>query len=82
MKSLSILIIILFHTIVSGQEYRIEYGNKKFMEYKYICSQDNGFTLNKKLKDGKYIVNNKINPEITLMKLITKSKRNWHLDFL
>ena len=75
MKSLFIIFFILFNTIVLGQEYRIEYGNKKFMKYHYLCSQDNGFTLKKKLKDGKYIVYSKTYPEVTIIEAYYKNRK-------
>ncbi len=64
----SIIIIFLTFPILSfGQEYKIEYGNKKYMKYHYHCSHDNGFTLKEKLKDEKYLVNSKEDSELNLI---------------
>jgi len=64
----SITIIFLTFSFLSfGQEYKIEYGSKRYMKYHYHCSHDNGFNLKKKLKDGKYLVSSQENPELILI---------------
>ena len=67
MKFWITLIFLTFSFLSFGQEFKIEYGNKRYMKYDYHCSHDNGFTLKKKLKDGKYLVNSKESPEIILI---------------
>lgn len=79
MKSL-LTILILTSIHASGQEYSIEYGDKKYMNYHYYCSHNNGFTLKKKLADGKYTVYSKEFPGITIIEGYYKSRKrtgNW-----
>ena len=67
MKFLITIIFLTFTFLSYGQEYKIDYGNKRFMKYHYHCSHDSGFTLKKKLKDGKYLVHSNENPELILI---------------
>ena len=74
MKSL-LTIFILTSINIYGQEHRIEYGDKKYMNYHYYCSHDNGFTLKKKLADGKYTVYSKEFPGITMVEGCYKNRK-------
>ena len=65
----------MFPILFLGQEYNIEYGNKRYMNYHYHCSHDNGFTLKKRLKDGKYKVSSKDNPKLILIEGQYKNRR-------
>ncbi len=62
-----ILIVLFISTTSVGQEYIIDYGDKRYMKYHYYCSQDYGFTLKEKLRDGKYSVYSKEYPGVALI---------------
>ena len=73
--SITIILLTFLSFLSFGQEYQIEYGNKRYMKYHYHCSHDNGFNLKKRLKDGKYLVNSKENPELNLIEGYYKNRR-------